>query len=438
VRYFGTDGIRGEANKFPLVPEFLVKLGKATVTYFDNDSRAIILAGDTRQSTTMIASALSSGIVASGCDVLELGIAPTPVLAYFTRILKAKCGIMVTASHNPWQDNGVKFYKNDGTKLSEHQEENFEKLIDLDINEDSEPGAIHPLIEWQEDYIAHLKTLFDLDLASVEITLDCANGPTSFLAPMVFEAFNAKPKVIHNAPDGKNINENCGATSLNNLKKERQGVGIAFDGDGDRVIMIDELGNTIDGDHIMGIIAVDLKEENKLQKDSIVITKYSNMGLRVALWEKGVKVDYADNGDQYVSALMKNHGYSLGGEKTGHIILSEYETTGNGIIVALKVLEIMKKKNKKLHELNFLKEYPQILINVEVKEKIPIENLPNVILAIEGVESKLGDNGRVFVRYSGTQNLVRIMIEGQDKDLIRSYADKIAEEFKQQNSTGNE
>ncbi len=426
MKLFGTDGIRGKANKPPLTPEGVVKIGKSLASVLNKKSNLVVLGGDTRISTPMIASALSSALTSMGLDVAVADIIPTPAVALMVLKLEADAGLVVSASHNPWFENGIKFFNNKGFKFSVEEESLVEEAFEKEIKGNN-IGKIFSL-RWEDAYIDYLKSSFNMDLSNLKIVVDCANGATSFIAPRVFESFNNKPIVINNQPDGTNINKG-GANDLGALKQEvlknNADIGIAFDGDGDRIAIIDENGNILDGDSIMGIIARELKQE----LDAVAVTRYSNAGFVNSMQELGISCEFAETGDRYVNEKMQKLNIRLGGENSGHIIMSDYSTTGDGILTGLKILEIMHNKKKKLSELDFVKKFPQVLVNKEVKEKTPLEQLPEVSKRIKRVEEILKGQGKVFVRYSGTQNLVRILVEGPSMDLIKAYAELIAEGF---------
>ncbi len=428
MKLFGTDGIRGKANKPPLIPEEIIKIGKSLASVLNKKSKIIVLGGDTRISTPMISSALASALTSMGLDVAVADIIPTPAVALMVLKLEADAGLVVSASHNPWFENGIKFFNSKGIKFSVEEEKLVEEAFEKEIKGDA-IGRIFSL-RWEDTYVEYLKSLFNMDLSNLKIVVDCANGATSFIAPLVFESFNNKPLVINNQPDGTNINKG-GANDLNALRQEvlknNADIGIAFDGDGDRIAIIDETGNILDGDSIIGIIARELKQDNKL--DAVAVTRYSNAGFVNSMQELGISCEFAETGDRFVNEKMQKLNIRLGGENSGHIIMSDYSTTGDGILTGLKILEIMHNKKKRLSELDFVKKFPQVLINKEIKEKIPLEELPEVSKRIKRIEEILKGQGKVFVRYSGTQNLVRILVEGPSMDLIKAYAELIADGF---------
>jgi len=436
MKLFGTDGIRSKANEYPLVPEFVVRIGQSIPEAFMHKSNTVIIGGDTRQSTGMISSALVSGVTSRGLNVVVGNIMPTPIVAFFTRKFKFRCGIVVSASHNPWDDNGIKFFTPEGVKLTPEEEKRFEKII-FSMKENrsggSHTGNIFHLLDWRQQYIEHLKQCLELELSKLKLVIDYANGATITIASDVFASYGCKPISINDAANGKNINENCGAEHpealQNAVKKNRADIGFAYDGDGDRVVVVDSYGNILDGDALINIIAGYLSSKGKL--NGVVITKYSNLGLVKALEARNIPVEYAATGDRYVAELMRKRGYQLGGEKAGHIILGDFETTGNGLLVSLFILKIMLETGKPLHELNTLKEVPQVMINVAVKRKVPFEELPAVQRAIEQAKGELGSDGRVFVRYSGTQPVARVMVEATRKASAQFFAERIARAIKE-------
>jgi len=443
-KLFGTDGIRGLVGHYPMTPEIMLKLGKSSAKIFkSNQSRHKILIGkDTRISGYILESALTSGICSMGLDVLLVGPLPTPAIAHLAKNLNASAGIVISASHNPAQDNGVKFFSNKGIKLSDEIEKKIESLVFKNIFKSvpsEKTGKAYRLQDAKSRYIEFAKSAIKNNLQGFKIVLDCANGAAYAVAPIIFEELGAQTIILNNKPDGLNINKDCGALHpkvvSKEVKKHNANIGIAFDGDADRVIIVDENGSELNGDHIMALCAIDMLKNNNLNKKTLVATVYSNLGLDKTIEKAGGKVVRVKNGDRYVIEEMLKNNYNFGGERSGHIIFSDYTTTGDGIIAALRVLDIMKKTNKKLSELKTcLKEFPQVLINVKVKKKIPFEQLPNVNKAIKQAQTILKNNGRLLIRYSGTENIARVMIEGKDKKLITKLANNIAGEIKKCNS----
>lgn len=435
-KLFGTDGVRGVANKFPMTPELSLKLGKAIafVCRKSHERSKIVIGKDTRISGYMFESAITSGITSMGVDALLLGPLPTPGISFMTVGMRADAGVVISASHNPYYDNGIKFFGKDGFKLSDESELEIEKLIEnedlLNLNTDYEHiGKAFKIADSTGRYIVFLKNMFprELSLENIKIVVDCANGAGYRVAPRVFEELGATLIKIGIEPDGMNINDECGSVytekMCESVKKNGYDIGIALDGDGDRVILCDEKGNVVDGDKIMAICATRLKKENKLKNQTLVATVMSNFGLDVAMQKNGIKVVKTDVGDRYVVEEMRRGGYNLGGEQSGHIIFFDNTTTGDGIVTSLMVLKIMLEEKKPLSELSKVMEiFPQILINVEVIKKTQIQTLPALMEAIKKVENELIGKGRVLVRYSGTSNYIRIMVEGDNEEKIKEYA----------------
>ncbi|MAG07928.1 phosphoglucosamine mutase [Candidatus Woesearchaeota archaeon] len=442
-KLFDTDGIRGVANQYPIDPETMVKIGKAAAHVFKNSKkRHIILIGkDTRISGYVIESALTSGICSLGVDVLLVGPMPTPAIAHLTKSFAADAGIVISASHNPAEDNGIKFFSSDGFKLSDNKELEIEKYVfSKKVNTEQIKGELigkaFRINDARGRYIEFAKnSIKNNSLSGLKVIVDCANGATYHIAAKIFKELGAEVTVLNNKPNGLNINLNCGALHPEVVReavlKEKADIGISLDGDGDRVIMADEKGNIIDGDSIMAICGLHLLKKNKLKDNTIVATGYSNLALDELMKKNGGKVIRAQNGDRYVIDEMRKNSYVLGGEQSGHIIFMNQTTTGDGIIAALQVLNIMKKTGKPLSELaKCLKKYPQVLVNINVKKKILFEEMEEVNEEIKKAEKEL--KGRLLIRYSGTQNIARIMVEGKDKNKINKLANKIAEKIKKE------
>lgn len=446
-KLFGTDGVRGVANH-ELKGELAFKLGRIGGYYLIKNSKKnkakIIIGKDTRLSGDMLEAALMAGLTSVGIDVYRLGIIPTPGVCYLTREKNVDGGIMISASHNPTADNGIKFFDKDGIKLSDEDELNIEELFFNDHSAklpypiDKEIGLIDEKYDWIEEYIEFIKNSAEDDLSNLKIVIDCANGAAYEASPAVFRSLGAEVLVINDHPNGEVINVNCGSTAPEVLAEKVLEVnadfGIAHDGDADRVILIDEKGDIVEGDNIMAVAAHDMISEDNLKDNTLVTTKYSNLGLKESLAEIGGKVVITKNGDRYVLAEMLKNGYQLGGEKSGHIIFSDYNTTGDGILTAVKVAEIMVKRNKKLSELKSVMSYwPQILANIRVTEKDGWEKRKIIQEYIDKAEAEIGKNGRVFVRASGTEPLIRVMLEGKDKELLHKWekilSNLIAEEL---------
>jgi phosphoglucosamine mutase len=443
-KLFGTDGIRGEANRHPMDASIAFSVGQA-ITYLlkkPNHRTRITIGKDTRISGYMLEGALESGITSMGGCPYLVGVLPTPGIAFMTQSMRADAGIVISASHNPYQDNGIKIFSGNGVKLSDDEEEKIEKLI----LENKLPEMVPPAREMGqafrlEDvhgrYIVFLKNTFprNLTMEGIKIVIDTANGATYKIAPDTFFELGANVEVIHNTPNGLNINDHCGSQHTQDLRKRvveaRADIGLAFDGDGDRLIAVDEKGQEVSGDQVLIICARKLKEKGKLKNDLLVSTVMSNLGLKVACKKHGIKHHASKVGDRYVLEDMVHWGAIIGGEEAGHMIFLEHHTTGDGIITAIQLIAAMVEAGKPLSELSKMMEiYPQKLINVDVKSKLEISSLPKVIEVIKQIESELADNGRVLVRYSGTQNMCRVMVEGPTQELTEKYCQQIADLIK--------
>ena len=439
---FGTDGVRGEANK-ALTPQLAFKLGKAAAYYLSEDpaKEQILIGKDTRISGDMLESALIAGITSLGCDVVKVGVVPTPAVAYLTNELTTTAGVMISASHNPVQDNGIKFFSGGGFKLTDKQEEKIEDILfnsldDIPLPSGSKVGRVIEKEEVRERYIGYIKNTVEQDFSGLKVVVDTANGATTEVTPQVLSELGAEVITLNNQPTGKNINVECGSTHpeiIQKVVKENDAdLGLAHDGDADRVVMVDEDGNLLDGDHILAICGLEKLKEDNLPGNKVVATRYSNLGLHQALEEVGGEVEIVKNGDRYVLAEMKENDYSLGGEQSGHIIFLDYNTTGDGLLTALQVIDIVQKTGQPLSKLRQrLTKLPQILVNAEVKDKAWEDNQA-IKEAIYEVETTLGDSGRVFVRASGTEPVIRIMVEGEDKDRLEKLANKIASVVKEE------
>ncbi|MDV5120861.1 MAG: phosphoglucosamine mutase [Candidatus Scalindua sp.] len=445
-KLFGTDGIRGVANIFPMTPEMVLSIGKATAHVFKEKcgkkKPKFVIGKDTRLSGYMIENALASGIVSVGADVLLVGPMPTPAIAHLTKALNADAGIVLSASHNPAEDNGIKIFSENGHKLSDNVEDEIEKYvlsgkIKTEHIKGDLIGKAHRVDDAKERYIEFAKASVEsMSMKGLRAILDCANGAAYNTAPHILSELGAEVVVLNDRPDGLNINLDCGALHpekmMEVVKEENAHIGIALDGDADRVIVCDENGKSVDGDHIIAICAINMKEKGTLKKNSVVVTIMTNKGFDIAMAKERIKVVKTKVGDRYVVDEMRKKGYVLGGEQSGHIIFSNYTTTGDGMISALQLLRIMKERGKKLSKLaECMTSLPQVLVNVDVKEKKDISKL-KVNKNIKDAESKLGEKGRVLVRYSGTQNLCRIMIEGENKREIQKIADDIAKTMKKE------
>ena len=443
-KLFGTDGIRGKAGAYPITNEIAAKLGRAAVEYFSQNKKQpkIIIGKDTRASGNSLESFLVAGIKSKGGRPISIGVIPTPGVAYLAKTLDVTAGIMISASHNPYQDNGLKIIGADGYKLPDEVEEELEKIILADnFSIDSlDTKPVKPDVENQhrQKYIDFVKkSAGDISLAGLRIALDCANGAAYQIAPSIFEDLGAEIVVMANQPDGRNINDNCGSEhpgELQKLVKENNCViGIAFDGDADRLIVCDEQGQEVSGDHILAICGLDLLARGELVKNAVVATEYSNTGLDDLLAENGGRVVRVLNGDRYIIEEMRKNGYILGGERSGHIAFGKLATTGDGIGSALQLLAIMKKQSRPLSEMaRVLIEYPRALINVPVKEKKDLAELEQTSDVIRQAEEKLQGCGRVLVRYSGTEDLARVLVEGKDEKLVQELAEQIVKAWQEE------
>ncbi len=435
-KYFGTDGIRGIAGE-TLTAELSYKTGRALgkLLISKNDSPKVIIGRDTRISCDMIESSLVSGLTSTGVNVLLAGVIPTPAIAYLTSTLETDSGIMISASHNPYEDNGIKIFGKDGFKLTDGEELIIEEYIDnqneIENTIFNKIGRVHNSLELSQKYIQHIKNSININLENMEIALDCANGATVNIAPFIFGDLDANIKTIGCQPTGTNINDGVGSTKLETLakyvKENDVELGFAFDGDGDRVLAVDSEGNFVDGDKIMFIIAQHLKEQGKLKDDMVVSTVMSNIGFYKSIEEAGLKSVKTSVGDRYVVEEMRKNNYSIGGEQSGHIILSEHATTGDGILTAVQLASIVKEKNTTLKELaSQVKIYPQKLVNIKVADKNVVMNDEEVLAECKKVEKELADKGRILLRASGTENLIRIMIEASSDELTDKYCEQVA------------
>jgi len=436
-RLFGTDGVRGVANEYPMTPQIAMAIGRAGAQVLKAKARSIVIGKDTRTSCDMLEAALIAGITSAGCDALRAGILPTPGIAYLTKRLSAATGIVISASHNPAQENGIKFFGPDGFKLPDEVEEKIEGLIfardeDLPHPTGSGIGRVHEIGDAQGQYVNFLKGIvLGLDLAGMKLVLDCANGATYEVGPELFRELGAEVVELSSKPDGGNINLDCGSLHPESLAKavieKKADLGLAFDGDGDRLIPCDESGRILDGDFTMAILAKFLKEEKKLANNCVVCTQMSNLGLDLALEGLGIESVRTKVGDRYVNEEMRRRGAVLGGEESGHIIFPDCHTTGDGIITALQLLRVMRETGEPLSKLaEVMHKFPQITVNVKVKNKPDLESIPEVQRAIADAKRELARRGRVLVRYSGTQPLCRVMVEGPTQDDVGRIANTIA------------
>ncbi len=438
-KYFGTDGIRGRVGDGVITPEFVLKLGWAIGRVFAKEHRSKILIGkDTRISGYMFESALQAGLSAAGVDIYLLGPMPTPAIAYLTRTFHAQAGIVISASHNPYHDNGIKFFSGEGTKLADDIEHEIEAMMDepLVTVDSNLLGKAYRVDDAAGRYIEFCKSTIPskVDLSGLKIVVDCANGATYHIAPEVFKELGAEVIAIGDQPDGLNINQKCGSTEPQSLQaavlENKAALGIALDGDGDRLIMVDQKGQLVDGDELLFIIA---KSQKRLGtgRTEIIGTQMSNLGLEHALQRHDMKLHRANVGDRYVMQMMKKTGGIVGGESSGHIICLDKTSTGDGIVAALQVLAEIQQTGQSLSELSSaVIKYPQRLINVRVTKKIDLDNNSEVSEAIKALETKLGDEGRVLLRASGTEPVIRVMVEGRDATLTNQLAIELADIIK--------
>lgn len=434
-KYFGTDGFRGEAN-VNLTVEHAFKVGRFLGWYFGQEHKARVVIGkDTRRSSYMFEDALSAGLTASGADVYLLHVTTTPSVSYVTRTEDFDCGIMISASHNPFYDNGIKLINKNGHKMEAEVEAKVEAYIDGEIGEIpyATKDAIGRTVDYaagRNRYIGHLIAMATRSFKDKRVGLDCSNGSASAIAKSVFDALGAKTYVINNEPDGTNINTNCGSTHIDVLqafvKEKELDVGFAYDGDADRCLAVDENGNVVDGDLILYVCGKYLKEQGRLNGDTIVTTVMSNLGLYKACDKAGLKYEKTAVGDKYVYENMLQNNYELGGEQSGHIIFSKYATTGDGILTSLLLMEVMLEKKQLLGALTEeVKIFPQLLKNVRVADKKTARENPAVIAAVDNVAKELGDDGRILVRESGTEPLIRVMVEAATDELCAKYVDGV-------------
>ena len=441
-QFFGTDGIRGRANRHPMTPEFALKIGRAAAALLAQNGKGIVIGQDTRISGDMLRSALAAGICSAGVDVLVAGVLPTPGVAYMTAFKHACAGIVISASHNPYEDNGIKIFDAKGYKISAEIETNIEALVQDDgLVKDAEKikktGHMPPIVDAVEQYRTFLLQSVprEISLSGLKIVLDCSNGATYQIAPELFAGLGAGVKALSIDPDGLNINAGCGSEHPEALVKtvveSDADLGLAFDGDGDRLIAVDERGQVLSGDQLMAIFARDLKKRKVLANDTVVTTVMSNMGFKAAMQQMGIRHLAAAVGDRNVMEMMLAEGAILGGENSGHMIFLNHHTTGDGMLSALQLARIMAAGRTSLSSLaKVMTVFPQVIVNVAVKEKPDIDSIPAAREAIASAESDLGGQGRVLVRYSGTQDLCRVMVEGPDSETTHRYCNQIAETIK--------
>jgi len=440
-KLFGTDGIRGVANVDPMTGEMAMQLGRAIAHLFKEvkGKHRIVVGKDTRLSGYMLETALASGICSMGADVWLVGPLPTPGIAFITTSMRANAGVVISASHNPYYDNGIKIFSQNGFKLPDEMEQRIEDLILSNHLDSLRPtasavGKAHRIDDAIGRYVVFLKKTFpnDLTLDGLRLALDCANGAAYRVAPTVFEELGAEVIPVGIEPNGENINANCGSLHpevVSQLVLEKGvDIGIALDGDGDRIIFVDRYGKQVDGDHILAICGLQMLSENRLKKGTLVTTVMSNMGLDRSIRNAGGKVVRTQVGDRYVVEEMVRGDYNLGGEQSGHTVFLDHNTTCDGILTALQLLSIMKRKEKPLDELAGVMELlPQLLFNVEVREKKDLSEIPEIERRIKEIERSLGNSGRILIRYSGTEPLLRIMVEGEDETKLHKYGQDLVE-----------
>ncbi|MBM6616192.1 phosphoglucosamine mutase [Bacillus suaedaesalsae] len=436
-KYFGTDGVRGIANS-ELTPELAFKVGRfgGYVLTKDQARPKILIGRDTRISGHMLEGALVAGLLSIGAEVMRLGVISTPGVSYLTKAIGAKAGVMISASHNPVQDNGIKFFGPDGFKLSDEQEQEIEDLLDQEVDTLPRPiggdlGQVSDYFEGGQKYLQYLKQTVDDDFSGIHVALDCAHGATSSLAMHLFADLDADISTMGCSPNGLNINDGVGSTHPEKLAamvvEKGADVGLAFDGDGDRLIAVDEKGQIVDGDQIMFICAKYFKQTSQLKHQTVVSTVMSNLGFYKGLEENEIKTAQTAVGDRYVVEEMKKNGYNLGGEQSGHIIFLDYNTTGDGMLSALQLVNIMKMTKKSLSQLaGEMKKFPQRLVNIKVRDKHEVMSNNEVVQAIKEAEAEMNGNGRILVRPSGTEPLVRVMAEAPTEEMCREVVDRIA------------
>jgi phosphoglucosamine mutase len=439
-RLFGTDGVRGCANK-DLTPELVFSLGKSAslvIAKQHGKGRASAVVGrDPRASGEMLEAALIAGLATVGVDVLKVGVLPTPAIAYLTQYYKADLGVVLSASHNVFSDNGVKFFSKDGKKLPDEVEDEIEKNLETKVPHPtgSEVGRVKEMADAYEAYLSHLlETVETGALKGLKVVVDCANGAASDVAPDLYQRAGAEVIAIHNAPNGLNINDNCGSTHMGSLiervKKEKADLGIAHDGDADRCLAVDELGNIIDGDHILALLAKDFKNSKQLTAETVVSTVMANLGFKLAMKNESISIIETQVGDRYVLEAMEEKNYILGGEQSGHVIMRNYSTTGDGLLTALQLMNVVATEKKSLSSISqIVKKYPQILINVSDVDKLKINN-DKLQEAVKKAELSLNLKGRVLLRPSGTESLIRVMVEAETQDIAEKIAKELAEVVK--------
>lgn len=439
ARLFGTDGIRGRANEDFLTPELALAFGRAVALKFAQDGKPVVIGRDTRISGPLLENAVAAGVAAMGVDVILLGVIPTPAVAFLTRHLQGSAGVVISASHNSFEDNGLKIFQGNGVKCPDALELELEGLIlgDLALHPSAhaKPGRVGRIDPWPDAAVRYAELAIEtygrgLDLTGMRIVLDAANGAAFQTTPHVLRALGAEVLALNVEPNGVNINASCGSTYPEVIQKAVRetgaAIGLAHDGDADRLICCDEHGSLLDGDEMLAVLALDLLRRDKLKAKTLVATVMSNLGLDECLAAAGGKVLRAGVGDRYVLEMMLAHNLNLGGEQSGHVILRDYNTTGDGLVTALELLRVMKSTGQPMSQLRqCLHKYPQKLINLKVRERVPLDQLPEVMAAVQAVEAELGSTGRVLLRYSGTEPKIRLLVEARDEALLTPTAERV-------------
>ncbi|MFZ0434979.1 MAG: phosphoglucosamine mutase [Chthoniobacterales bacterium] len=446
MKFFGTDGIRGRVNEFPITAEIALRVGKATAQALRSTGRSrnrVLVGKDTRISGYMLETALTSGLVSMGMDVFLVGPLPTPAVAHLTKSMGASAGIMITASHNPYEDNGMKIFGPDGFKLSDSSEALIERLV---LGEEPESAPLHPreigkaqrIEDARGRYIEFAKQTADnISLHGLRIVVDCGHGAAYFIAPLIFKELGAEVITAGVQPDGLNINSGCGALHPEHagelVRRHGADLGISFDGDADRVIFTDARGETVSGDRILALCAIGLKEQGKLRNDTLVATVMSNPGLKEAMRSHGIRMEATAVGDRNVIECIRSGGYSFGGESSGHVIFADHATTGDGIVSALQVLRLMRDKNASLASLaSVMEEYPSVLVNMPVTAKPPLDSLRGLKRLMEEATEAFGDQGRHLIRYSGTENKIRVLVEHRSDAECRAWSERFVSAIREE------
>jgi phosphoglucosamine mutase len=434
-RLFGTDGIRGRANEEPLTPESAVAFGRAVAAKFGPAGGPVVIGRDTRLSGPMLEQAVAAGVAAMGVDVILAGVVPTPTVAFLTRHLHGCAGVVISASHNPFEDNGLKIFTGGGMKCDDALELEIEALMLGDSLRRRGAMKIGRITTWSDGAERYAELAVKaygegLDLRGVRVVVDAGNGAAYGTTPMVLGRLGAEVLAMNIEPDGTNINAGCGSTHPESIRKATRDfgarIGLAHDGDADRLICCDETGSLLDGDEMLAVIGLDLLRRGKLAKKTLVATVMSNLGLEECFAAAGGKILRAGVGDRYVLELMLANDLNLGGEQSGHVILRDYNTTGDGLVTALELLRIMQATGKPLSELRLgMRKYPQLLVNLKVRERIPLDQLPEVTETVKAIEKELGSNGRILLRYSGTELKIRLLVETRDEALLQPVADRV-------------